>query len=95
MQVVTLDTLVANLKLSKVDFIKMDIEGSERKALAGSQQVLQKWKPRLAISSYHLKGDAAAITSLVWTARADYLIDSKDLTNDTAAGNVPKVLFFR
>jgi FkbM family methyltransferase len=95
MPVAKLDSLVTGLKLPRVDFIKMDIEGSEQKALAGSQQTLKKWKPRLAISSYHLAGDAAAITALVWTARADYLIDSKDLTDDTAAGTVPKVLFFR
>jgi FkbM family methyltransferase len=95
MQVLMLDTIVSNLKLSRVDFIKMDIEGSERKALAGSLQTLKKWKPRMAISSYHIKGDPAAIASYIWSARGDYLIDSKDLVNDTAAGNVPKVLFFR
>jgi FkbM family methyltransferase len=95
MQVLKLDTIAANLKLSHVDFIKMDIEGSERKALAGALQTLKKWKPRMAISSYHIKGDPAAISAFIWSARADYLIDSKDLVNDTAAGNVPKVLFFR
>lgn len=95
MKVLKLDTIVANLKLSRVDFIKMDIEGSERNALAGALQTLKKWKPRMAISSYHIKGDPAAISAFIWSARADYLIDSKDLVNDTAAGNVPKVLFFR
>jgi FkbM family methyltransferase len=95
MPVIKIDTLAASLKLPRVDFIKMDIEGAEQKALNGASHILKQWKPRLAISSYHIKGDPAAISALIWTAREDYLIDSKDLIRDSAGGNVPKVLFFR
>jgi len=93
--VTKIDTLVKSLKLSHVDFIKMDIEGAEQKALAGASEVLRKWKPRLAISSYHLKGDPAAISTLAWAARPDYLIESKDLIVDSSGAHLPKVLFFR
>jgi FkbM family methyltransferase len=93
--VTTIDTLIKRLKLPRVDFIKMDIEGAEQKALAGAGQVLHKWKPRLAISSYHLKGDPAAITALAWAARPDYLVESKDLIVDGSGTRLPKVLFFR
>lgn len=93
-EVTTLDSVVESLKLPRVDFIKMDIEGAEQKALQGAQKVLVQYHPRLAISSYHLKGDPAAICALVWQARTDYLVESKDLVKAEAGALVPKVLFF-
>ena len=50
-----------NRRVSKVDFIKMDIEGAEYDALAGAQDVLQRFRPRLAISLYHRPSDFVTI----------------------------------
>ena len=50
---ITLDTFVRNNKITKVDYIKMDIEGYELNALRGSKSVLEKYKPKLGISAYH------------------------------------------
>jgi len=93
-EVTTLDALAGELKLDRVDFIKMDIEGSEANALRGARQVIQRWKPRMAISSYHLKGDPATLSALVWSTRSDYLVDTKDLIQAPHGSTVPKVLFF-
>lgn len=93
-EVTTLDALAGDLKLDKVDFIKMDIEGSEANALRGARQVIQRWKPRMAISSYHVKNDPAALSALVWSTRSDYLVDTKDLIQAPHGSTVPKVLFF-
>ncbi len=93
-EVTTIDALARSLKLPRVDFIKMDIEGAEQKALQGAHDVLARFQPRLAISSYHLKGDPAAICSLVWQARPDYLVVSKDRVKAYEGTLVPKVLFF-
>ncbi len=93
-EVTTLDAIAKALRLPRVDFIKMDIEGSERNALKGARETLQKWHPRLAISSYHLKGDPGSIAAFVWDIHQDYLIDSKDKVEGPGGKKVPKVLFF-
>lgn len=53
----TIDTLVANAKLKKVDFIKMDIEGAELNAIQGAVKTITKHKPKLAICLYHKPDD--------------------------------------
>ena len=52
-QSITIDDFVTNNDVVKVDFIKMDIEGSELPSLKGAINVLRKFKPKLAISIYH------------------------------------------
>lgn len=94
-QLTTIDDLVKNLNLPRVDFIKMDIEGAELNALTGSKQALKKWRPRLAVSSYHQKGDPAAICSAIWSIQPGYLVESKDHVRGPEGMDVPKVLFFR
>ena len=43
--VTTIDALVAELNLARVDFIKLDIEGAEREALKGAAVTLKKHRP--------------------------------------------------
>jgi len=69
---VTLDDLIDELKLDRVDFIKMDIEGAERHALAGARQLLAARKPRLAICIYHAPDDPVAVPRVVREANATY-----------------------
>jgi len=41
----TLDRLVANQKLERIDFVKCDVEGSELMVFRGGQNVLTKYRP--------------------------------------------------
>ncbi len=45
----TIDALVSDHKLSKVDFIKLDIEGAELKALLGAKNTLANSKPTICM----------------------------------------------
>ncbi len=45
----TLDGLLCNLKVNKIDLIKIDVEGSEKEVLEGMRKTLQLFTPRLII----------------------------------------------
>lgn len=49
----SIDHLVATGRIEKIDFVKMDIEGSELAALKGAEQSIRRFKPDLAITVYH------------------------------------------
>jgi FkbM family methyltransferase len=54
---IAIDDFVASRGLSRVDLIKMDIEGAELRALRGADQTLRRFRPKLAISAYHKPED--------------------------------------
>jgi FkbM family methyltransferase len=64
-QAVTIDDVVRELNIARVDFIKTDIEGAERHALRGAAHVLSAHSPRLAVSSYHYPDDPAVLRDTV------------------------------
>lgn len=49
-EVVAIDDFFAS---KRVSFIKMDIEGAERRALIGAKRIIQKQHPRMAVCVYH------------------------------------------
>lgn len=57
-QGVDIDSVV---RQEKVTFIKMDVEGSELKALEGAEKTIRENKPRLAICIYHKRMDLLEI----------------------------------
>ena len=69
---ITLDEMLDELKLDRVDFIKMDIEGAERHALSGARRTLAARKPRLAICIYHAPDDPVAVPRVIQEANATY-----------------------
>jgi FkbM family methyltransferase len=51
--------------LGQIDYIKMDVEGSELAALRGSHQTIQRHKPKLAICVYHKRDDVWTIPNYI------------------------------
>jgi len=62
--VTTIDNLVAELNLPRVDFIKMDIEGAEAQALAGAVRTVERFRPRMAIALEHRPSDVETLPRL-------------------------------
>jgi FkbM family methyltransferase len=52
-----IDDYVRDAGLKRVDFIKMDIEGAELRALQGAEQTIRRFIPKLAIAAYHKPED--------------------------------------
>jgi FkbM family methyltransferase len=71
-QLTTIDRIVSDLSLVSVDFIKMDIEGSEQNALRGAGATLKKFKPRISVAAYHMPDDPYRIPELIRTAQPGY-----------------------
>lgn len=87
--VTTLDQQVRE----KVSFIKMDLEGWEMKALAGSQRHIREDHPRLAIAVYHHPADFWRVFEFVRNVHADYKVFLRHYTegwSETVMYFVPK-----
>ena len=70
-RIMTLDNYVGEKNLPRVDFIKMDVEGSELDILKGAAITITKYKPILALSAYKLD-DFWTLTKFIKSLRPDY-----------------------
>jgi FkbM family methyltransferase len=61
----TIDDFVDRYQIQKVDFIKMDIEGSEPRALAGAERTIRRFRPVLAVAIYHSMDDFGDIPAWI------------------------------
>lgn len=62
---ITIDNLVIEQKLHKLDFIKMDIEGAEMNALKGAIHSITTFRPTLAIAIYHQISDFVNVMKFI------------------------------
>lgn len=67
--VVSLDSVLAG---APVDYIKYDVEGSEREALLGSAETIKAHSPKLLVSLYHRSEDLFALPELVRDLNPEY-----------------------
>ncbi len=89
----TIDALVKELHIERVDFMKMDIEGAEERALRGAQSMLAAYKPKLAIAGYHDREDFRTIERVVLKGSATYQMQCGPCYS--ARGMRPETLFFQ
>ena len=92
--VTTIDQVVAELHLARVDFIKGDVKGATERLLRGGSAVIRRDHPRLAFSTEEPVDDPASIARLATEIRPAYrsqcgpcLLDGREIYTD--------VMFFR
>lgn len=94
----TIDEMMRELALERLDFIKMDIEGAERHALKGGRRTLEACHPRMAISAYHLEDDPEVLREVVETSWSGYAhsgaVARLNFLGLLSSNLVPKVYFF-
>jgi FkbM family methyltransferase len=71
-QTLSIDDLVQEQALTRVDFIKMDVEGAEMAALKGAANTIRGYKPKLAISVYHKRDDLILIPAYIQSLNPEY-----------------------
>ena len=71
-------------------FIKMDIEGAEKKALAGAKKIIMRHHPRLAVCVYHKGNDLWRIPEQILSYYPDYKMFLRHYTE----GVTETVMFF-
>ena len=91
--VTTIDHLMKELNLPRVDYIKMDIEGAETRALEGAHDTLAKFKPRVSVASYHEPDHPKRIPEIIRGARPDYVMQCGPC-EEISGGVRPDVLYF-
>jgi FkbM family methyltransferase len=90
----TIDRTLAELKIGRVDFIKMDVEGAEVKAIAGARGVIGRSHPRLSIAGEHLDTDAVRIPQAVRGIWAGYKVTCGPAVRAGDGQIRPDVLYF-
>lgn len=68
---ISIDEVVGD---AKVTFIKLDVEGSELKAIEGARETIKKYRPDLAISAYHRAYDLLDLPDIILKICPDYRI---------------------
>lgn len=70
----SVDSLVQELALSRVDFVKLDVEGSEAEAIQGSSRVLHDFRPVVVAAAYHRPADSEDLTALLAALTESYQV---------------------
>jgi FkbM family methyltransferase len=92
LQTVTIDALVAEGTIPRVDFLKVDVEGADLGVLEGAAETIRSMRPRLALACYHKPDDLATLPGFVNSLGVEYrwYLQCSTMTPvDTVAFGVP------
>ena len=78
---ISIDEFIKQNEINKIDFIKLDIEGSEMQCLQGAKETIKKFKPKLAICVYHKDDDLVTIPHYIKKLVPEYKMYLKHHTD--------------
>ena len=70
--VTTIDNLVSELELPRVDFTKADAKGATERMILGATETLARYRPRMALSTEEPPEDPQRLVQVVRGHRPDY-----------------------
>jgi transketolase len=77
-EILTIDSFVSSNNLTKVDFIKMDVEGLETDVISGAARTISKFQPKMAVAIYHKTTDLITLPLMLKKlGNYDFYIRSK------------------
>lgn len=77
----SLDSFCAFNSLNNVDYIKIDVEGSEPDVIEGARGVIKSSAPRIAVAVYHAPHHANYIQELIYSINKEYKFEIKGLVD--------------
>lgn len=90
----TIDDLANSHQVRDVQFVKLDIEGAELRALRGAQSMVQRSKPRICIEALDKKLYEEIVEFLSPYGYKPYVFDNRgNLNHFTAFSHSPNVFF--
>ncbi len=72
--VTTIDEFVQKNQISKVDFIKSNIEGAERMMLLGAKNTLINYEPKISMRTNHYPDDCEVLEHLITSINSNYIV---------------------
>lgn len=76
----TIDDIVEREKLRRVDFVRLDLDGTELQALIGARKTVLTHRPTLAVSLYHRHEDIVTIPAYLDDVAPDFDFFLDDVT---------------
>jgi hypothetical protein len=86
-QCLKLDDWWQSERIPRVDFVKIDAEGSDADVLYGARGMLSRWRPAIAVTTYHRTGHAAEIQRYLESLKVGYRFRLKGIV---AFSGVPR-----
>lgn len=77
----TIDNLFLSQNI-RVDYIKADVEGKETELLQGAKQTIERYHPRIAVTTYHDGQDPREILSLALSFVPEYRFKFKGIAQN-------------
>jgi FkbM family methyltransferase len=75
----TIDAIVREKGVSRVDYIKVDAEGSDVDVLLGAEATLRRWTPAIAVTTYHQPDHANILVDYITSLGLGYRFEVKGI----------------
>jgi FkbM family methyltransferase len=78
-EAVTIDSVVEDLGLVRMDLMNLDIEGGETRALRGARKAIRKLRPVIVACIHHVPEDRENVPRVIREIEPDYSVETTEL----------------